>query len=331
MNPRAWLIKYQTDRPAHADCMRVRALYSLKGTSRVLAITPMPIGTMLGCCCKLSIHLKGSQTHPEVGCFFCCCVLRWMMVDVYHVLVETFGSFLADKTCSTGRTVGQFLLGLAATSRCSQTRQMAANEQPKKLQITRIRWAKSRYVRNLRNKKDNRFWNLENKNLEEQRSYMKQIYFPQLYLSLYLCMPQITKFSHPKALQLHSKQDVLDLRASGWEDNKVVITPEFAGSAGLLRLYVFLLLFLADPSIYRISQYEPDDFMTTLRQPKNWKRQESLVTSREEVGDPRHMSFWKLEDFIRGCLIFGTFFMVASFAMPLRTRTSLYFETYGTQ
>lgn len=41
------------------------------------------------------------------------------MVDVYHVLVETFGSFLADKTYSTGRTVGQFLLGLAATSRCS--------------------------------------------------------------------------------------------------------------------------------------------------------------------------------------------------------------------
>ena len=119
MNPRAWLIEYQTYRPAHADNMRVRALYSLKGTSRVLAITPMPIGTMLGCCCKLSIHLKGSQTHPEIGCFFCCCVLRWMMVDVYHVLVETFGSFLADKTCSTGRTVGQFLLGLAATSRCS--------------------------------------------------------------------------------------------------------------------------------------------------------------------------------------------------------------------
>jgi len=53
-------------------------------------------------------------------------------------------------------------------------------------------------------------------------------------------MPQITKFSHPKALQLHSKpEDVLDLRASGWEDNKVVITPEFAGSAGLLLLYVF--------------------------------------------------------------------------------------------
>lgn len=131
---------------------------------------------------------------------------------------------------------------------------------------------------------------------------MKYIYFPQLYLSLYLCIPQITKFTHPKALQLHSKpEDVLDLRASGWEDNKVVITPEFAGSAVLLRLYGFLFFF-ADPSIYRISQYEPDDFMTTLRQPKNWKRQESLVTSREEVGDPRHMSF------IRGCLIFGTFY-----------------------
>lgn len=67
---------------------------------------------------------------------------------------------------------------------------MAANEQPKRLQITRIRWAKSRYVRNLRNKRSNatgcyrilekcgessfiRFWDLENKNLEEQRSYMK--------------------------------------------------------------------------------------------------------------------------------------------------------------
>lgn len=63
---------------------------------------------------------------------------------------------------------------------------MAANEQPERLQITRIRWAKSRYVRNLRNKKAMlqtaiecliivvkilfRFWNLENKNLEEQRS-----------------------------------------------------------------------------------------------------------------------------------------------------------------
>ena len=105
-------------------------------------------------------------------------------------------------------------------------------------------------------------------------------------------MPQITKFTHPKALQLHSKpEDVLDLRASGWEDNKVVITPEFAGSAGLLLLHVFLLFFLADPSIYRICQYEPDDFMTTLRQPKNWKRQESLVTSREEVGDPRECEF----------------------------------------
>lgn len=70
MNPRAWLIEYQTYRPAHADNMRVRALYSLKGRSRVLAITPMPIGTMLGCCCKLSIHLKGSQTHPEIGSSF---------------------------------------------------------------------------------------------------------------------------------------------------------------------------------------------------------------------------------------------------------------------
>lgn len=31
--------------------------------------------------------------------------------------------------------------------------------------------------------------------------------------------------------------------------------------------------------------------MTTLRQPKNWKRQESLVTSREEVGDPQAYEF----------------------------------------
>ena len=63
---------------------------------------------------------------------------------------------------------------------------MAANEQPKRLQITRIRWAKSRYVRNLWNQKNNatdcyrmldkcgedsfiRFWDLENKNLEEQK------------------------------------------------------------------------------------------------------------------------------------------------------------------
>lgn len=82
----------------------------------------------------------------------------------------------------------------------------------------------------------------------------------------------------------------MDLRASGWEDNKVVISPEFAGSAGLLLLYV-VVFFLADPSIYRIRLYEPDDFMTTLRQPKNWKRQESLVTSREEVGDPQAYEF----------------------------------------
>ncbi len=62
-------------------------------------------------------------------------------------------------------------------------------------------------------------------------------------------------------LQLHSKsEDVLDLRASGWEDNKVVITPDFTGSAGLLLLYVFSFSF-GDPNIYKISQYEPDDLI----------------------------------------------------------------------
>lgn len=149
---------------------------------------------------------------------------------------------------------------------------------------------------------------------------MKYIYFPQLYLSLYLCIPQITKFTHPKALQLHSKpEDVLDLRASGWEDNKVVITPEFAGSAVLLRLYGFLFFLPIQASTGSANMSLMISWLPWGNQKIGsakkawWLRGKRWVTPGIWVSS---VDVWSLEPF----------FMVASFAMPLRT--SLYFETF---
>ena len=208
---------------------------------------------------------------------------------------------------------------------------MAANEQPKRLQITRIRWAKSRYVRNLWNQKNNatdcyrmldkcgedsfiRFWDLENKNLEEQKIIIwnRSTYQSCSYRYICVCL-RSQSFLIPKPSNFipNGRMSWTCVLLDG-KTTKLSLPRSLLVLLGCCCCMFFLLLFfLADPSIYRISQYESDDFMTTLRQPKNWKRQESLVTSREEVGDPQGMwvsgswktssvDVWSLEPFYGG-------------------------------